>query len=164
MLHSCFRMKQLTSKKLRIILDRIINIYKTLTVRFSRFFQGVKVVCAYISALFDACPDIQSLLIFLFWLVGNRAAAHSDQITLREHPASGFFTSIIRHRRMNVHCVAVEVGPETEFKPGIWHNMPVITGDHLFWMNWTGNKYVVLKTWDRFMQRARMLPDGEDNQ
>ena len=42
--------------------------------------------------------------------------------------------------------------------------MPITIGDHLFWMNWTGNKYVVRKTWDRFMERARMLPDGEDNQ
>ena len=77
------------------------------------------------------------------------------------YPNDGFVPVVGQSAPLNQP--AVEVGPETEFKPGIWHNMPITIGDHLFWMNWTGNKYVVRKTWDRFMQRARMLPDGEDN-
>ncbi|MBQ8063391.1 MAG: hypothetical protein IJ230_05580, partial [Clostridia bacterium] len=76
------------------------------------------------------------------------------------YPNDGFVPVIGQSAPLNQP--AIEVGPETEFKPGIWHNMPIVNGDHLYWMNWTGNKYLVFKTWDNFMTRARMLPDGED--
>lgn len=78
------------------------------------------------------------------------------------YPNDGFVPVIGQSAPLNQP--AVEVGPDTEFKPGIWHNMPVVKGDHLYWMCWTGNKYLNHQTWDNFMQRARMLPDGEDVQ
>lgn len=78
------------------------------------------------------------------------------------YPNDGFVPVVGQSAPLNQP--AVEVGPDTEFKPGIWHNMPITKGDHLYWMAWTGNKHLVHQTYDRMIQRARMLPDGEDNQ
>ena len=55
-----------------------------------------------------------------------------------------------------------EADYDTDFKPGIWYNMPLERGDHIFWNGWLQppEQYDALYT--RMMDLYRSLPDGED--
>ncbi|MBR5752925.1 MAG: hypothetical protein IKX83_00400, partial [Clostridia bacterium] len=57
---------------------------------------------------------------------------------------------------------SIEAGPATEFKPGIWYNMPVRNGDHIMWNGMSRNKWEFFRIYDEMFERARLLPDGED--
>ena len=57
---------------------------------------------------------------------------------------------------------AIEAGPATEFKPGIWYNMPVRNGDHIMWNGMSRNKWEFFRIYDEMFERARKLPDAED--
>lgn len=59
---------------------------------------------------------------------------------------------------------SVEADRNTEFKPGIWYNMPVRNGDHVVWNGMTGNKWVFFQIYDEMFERTRRLPDAEDVQ
>ncbi len=76
------------------------------------------------------------------------------------YPNDGFVPVIGQSAPLNQPSIEADIN--TEFKPGIWYNMPIVDGDHLVWMGMTGNKHVYHKIWDKMMERARSLPDGED--
>ena len=49
----------------------------------------------------------------------------------------------------------------TDFKPGVWYNMPVVKHDHVFWNGYSGSKKEYFETWDKIIDNNRSLPDGE---
>lgn len=50
---------------------------------------------------------------------------------------------------------------QTEFKPGIWYNMPPVNGDHTSWMNFSYQENRMQNFRD-MMALMRSLPDAED--
>lgn len=54
-----------------------------------------------------------------------------------------------------------EADENTEFKPGIWYNMPPRPGDHLIWIGIPGPREAYFKMFDDMIDRFRRLPDGE---
>ena len=56
---------------------------------------------------------------------------------------------------------SIEAGPGTDFKPGVWYNMPVRNGDHISWNGMSRNKWEFFRIFDEMFERARRLPDGE---
>ncbi len=57
---------------------------------------------------------------------------------------------------------SIEADRNTEFRPGIWYNMPVRNGDHILWNGMSRNKWEFFRLWDEMLERARKLPDAED--
>lgn len=51
---------------------------------------------------------------------------------------------------------------ETDFKPGIWYNMPPEHHDHMSWNGMSLSPWELFRIWDRMVDNARKLPDGED--
>lgn len=51
---------------------------------------------------------------------------------------------------------------DTDFKPGIWYNMPLERGDHIFWNGWLQPPEQYNALYDRMIDLCRSLPDGED--
>lgn len=52
-----------------------------------------------------------------------------------------------------------EIG-KTDFKPGIWYNLPVIKGDHLVWNGMSGKKRDHFERYDKMIHLFRTLPDA----
>ena len=50
----------------------------------------------------------------------------------------------------------------TDFKPGIWYNMPIERGDHIFWNGWLQPHEQYNALYDRMIDLYRSLPDAED--
>ena len=50
---------------------------------------------------------------------------------------------------------------DTDFKPGIWYNMPVERGDHVIWVGWRKTKEEYFAMFDRMIDICRRLPDGD---
>ncbi|MCR4747150.1 MAG: hypothetical protein K5836_01620 [Clostridiales bacterium] len=76
------------------------------------------------------------------------------------YPNDGFVPVIGQSAPLNQP--SIEAGPATDFRPGIWYNMPVRNGDHVLWNGMSGNKWVFFKIWDEMLERAKSLPDAED--
>ena len=55
-----------------------------------------------------------------------------------------------------------EADYNTDFKPGIWYNMPIERGDHIFWNGWLQPPEQYNALYDRMIDLYRSLPDGED--
>lgn len=77
------------------------------------------------------------------------------------YPNDGFVPVVGQSAPLNQP--AIEADSNTEFKPGIWYNMPVRNGDHVTW-NGMGieNKWIFFGIWDEMLERAKRLPDAED--
>ena len=56
----------------------------------------------------------------------------------------------------------VEWQPGMPFKPGVWHNMPTVYGDHTYWNGIGQNTMLFFKMYDEWVERFRTLPDGQD--
>ena len=52
-----------------------------------------------------------------------------------------------------------EIG-KTDFKPGIWYNMPIVKGDHLSWNGMSGKRKEYFKKYDDMIDLYRSLPDA----
>ena len=50
---------------------------------------------------------------------------------------------------------------DTDFKPGIWYNMPIETGDHTLWNGFLVGGKVQCPLYDRMIALCRSLPDAE---
>lgn len=55
-----------------------------------------------------------------------------------------------------------EADYNTDFKPGIWYNMPVERGDHVLWNGWMIPEDRYYGIYDRMIDIYRNLPDGEN--
>ena len=51
---------------------------------------------------------------------------------------------------------------DTDFKPGIWYNMPVEDKDHMSWMGYRERIQPYYDYFDNLMETFASLPDGED--
>ena len=76
------------------------------------------------------------------------------------YPNDGFVPVVGQSAPLNQP--SIEAGPATEFKPGVWYNMPVRNGDHILWNGMSGNKWEFFKLWDEMLERTKKLPDAED--
>ncbi|MBR5015293.1 MAG: hypothetical protein IKX52_00545 [Clostridia bacterium] len=54
-----------------------------------------------------------------------------------------------------------EADYNTDFKPGIWYNMPPERGDHSLWVGWFVPAEKLNAIYDRMIDLYRSLPDGE---
>ena len=54
-----------------------------------------------------------------------------------------------------------EADYDTDFKPGIWYNMPIERGDHVIWNGWRKTKDEYFAMYDRMIDICRRLPDGD---
>lgn len=52
------------------------------------------------------------------------------------------------------------VPDQTDFKPGIWYNMPPVNGDHTSWMDFSYQEDRI-QNFRNMVERFRTLPDGE---
>lgn len=48
----------------------------------------------------------------------------------------------------------------TDFKPGLWYNMPVVNGDHVFWNGMSGHKKDYYEIFEKMLDLYRRLPDA----
>ena len=55
-----------------------------------------------------------------------------------------------------------EADYDTDFKPGIWYNMPPERGDHALWVGWLVPAKRLNAIYDRMIDLYRTLPDAED--
>lgn len=55
-----------------------------------------------------------------------------------------------------------EADYDTDFKPGIWYNMPPERGDHALWVGWLVPAKRLNAIYDRMIDLYRSLPDAED--
>lgn len=55
-----------------------------------------------------------------------------------------------------------EADYDTDFKPGIWYNMPPERGDHALWVGWLVPAKRLNAIYDRMVDLYRTLPDAED--
>lgn len=76
------------------------------------------------------------------------------------YPNDGFVPVIGQSAPLNQP--SIEADRNTEFKPGIWYNMPVIIGDHVLWNGASCSKWVLFNRFDEMFERARKLPDAEE--
>lgn len=54
-----------------------------------------------------------------------------------------------------------EADHSTDFKPGIWYNMPIEKGDHMFWIGLWRSRKSFFATYDRLLDLYAGLPDGD---
>ena len=48
----------------------------------------------------------------------------------------------------------------TDFKPGMWYNMPPVFEDHLFWNGMSGSRKDFIWIYEQMLETYRTLPDG----
>lgn len=47
-----------------------------------------------------------------------------------------------------------------DFQPGVWYNMPVVAGDHVFWNGMSGHKKDYYAIFEQMLDTYRRLPDA----
>ena len=67
----------------------------------------------------------------------------------------------VRGQSAPLNLPSEEADYSTDFKPGIWYNMPVEKGDHMFWIGLWRSRKSFFATYDRLLDLYAGLPDGD---
>ena len=108
-------------------------------------------------ALFCFCPGL------LMGLPTNKALNEQYGITRGSNwmPHDGFVNVIGQSGPLNAPNTLGEWGVGQVFRPGVWYNMPVINGDHVWWNGISAKKAEYFRYYDIMLDKWRRLPDGE---
>lgn len=67
----------------------------------------------------------------------------------------------VRGQSAPLNLPSEEADYSTDFKPGIWYNMPIEKGDHMFWIGLWRSRKSFFATYDRLLDLYAGLPDGD---
>lgn len=73
-------------------------------------------------------------------------------------PNDGYVNVVGQSAPLNQPAEDGEFG--MEFQPGVWYNMPVVNGDHVFWNGMSGHKADYYAIYDKMLDTYRKLPDA----
>lgn len=85
---------------------------------------------------------------------GDRTGYHVDA---KWYPNDGFVNTIAQRAPFNAPQTEGEFG--MSFKPGVWYNMPVVHGDHLWWNGIEVPQKELFDYYDAMIDTMNSLPD-----
>lgn len=96
------------------------------------------------------------------WLTGSYSNPEIEKYGVGKDPLWGQNDGFVNVRGQSgpINMPTEDADYGTDFKPGIWYNMPVEPGDHMLWIGLWRTPKRLFGIYDRMLNIYRNLPDG----
>lgn len=98
------------------------------------------------------------------WLTGGYTSKELEQYGVGKDPLWGMNDGFVNVRGQSapLNLPSQDADYSTDFKPGMWYNMPIEPGDHMLWIGLWRSPKRLFGIYDRMLNIYRNLPDGKN--